>query len=140
MVIRVDPFGLMSLSQFVCIIAPILCEANDLPGGGPRPNPDGYSGWGLGFGSGSGGKGIAITIRTLERKYFLSRLLAHYAPCNPGGICRGEINISTSQTGGTLTRFVYVDYLSFSAFGARACFVADVDPVSADICPPDPAP
>src|SRR6266567_8704777 len=55
---KVDPLGLMTWSEFVCYIAPILCENNSLPGGGPPPNPDGYSGWFLVFGGtvwGTGG-------------------------------------------------------------------------------------
>lgn len=101
-----------------------------------------HSLWCGGSFSSSKSGGIAITIRSLERQYFLSSSLAHYKPCNTGGICRNEINISTSQSGGagTLTLYVYVDYLSFSAFGLRVCFVSDVDPTEAVTCPPDPLP
>jgi RHS repeat-associated protein len=62
---KVDPLGLLSQSQFVCIIAPIFCESNTLPGGGPPPNPDGYSGWHLGF---AGGGGFSSTTVLVEFK------------------------------------------------------------------------
>jgi RHS repeat-associated protein len=69
---RVDPLGLMSQSQFICIIIPILCESNTLPGGGPPPNPDGYSGWHLGFGGGGGqigGLGYAQAYKLVGPAY-----------------------------------------------------------------------
>ena len=66
---KVDPLGLMSWSEFVCIIAPILCESNSLPGGGPPPNPDGYSGWGFGFGDGP--KREWLRIRLVQANYKL---------------------------------------------------------------------
>ena len=84
--------------------------------------------------------GIAITSRSYERQFFVNSTVAYYTPCNSGGICRRNLNISTSQTGGTLPPFVYVDYISFSAFGGRVCFVSDVDPTLATTCPPDPIP
>lgn len=61
---KVDPLGLMSWSGFLCVIAPILCEVNSLPGGGPPPNPDGYTGWGFGFGGGG-----ETSIRTAHTTY-----------------------------------------------------------------------
>jgi len=44
-----DPLGLLPWYQFLCIINPILCESNRLPGGGPAPNPE-YGGWHFGIG------------------------------------------------------------------------------------------
>ena len=82
--------------------------------------------------------GISIFSRSYERQFFVNPYLAYYTPCNPGGVCRRNLNISTNQTGGTLPPYVYVDYISFSAFGGRVCFVSDVDPTLATTCPPDP--
>jgi RHS repeat-associated protein len=66
---KVDPLGLMSASEFICIIVPILCEDDRLPGGGLPRNPDGYSGWKMGFGDGP--KREWLRFRIVQANYKL---------------------------------------------------------------------
>jgi RHS repeat-associated protein len=128
---KVDPLGLMSQSQFTCIIAPILCEVNRLPGGGPPPNPDGYSGWGLGFGDGPKREWLRIRIVTANYRilgqgfqcvYQLSCLPTERATCGPSQV------VSPRQPGGCLP-FAFCDDIYITSrfslgfcIGGQVCF------------------
>src|SRR5581483_8164521 len=85
---------------------PILCEVNTLPGGGPAPNPDGYSGWHLGFGRSLNGD--VLGIRNAQTNYRLD----HIEIVIGGKIaaCFYSIYCPTSRAScGTATAIVFTD-------------------------------